>query len=216
MRHILFILLFISNAAAAQDVCQFAFWKPKDKYGFEAGYTRHLEWHKANRDTWNWYGWFIVSGPRYGMFVDATFNHRWTDFDNAVNPAGDRADNELNVEPYADFNMLQRYLYLPEYSDTVNLQSKFLRMITVRVTDLDVAIKRIRKSKGAAMYQLIDGGESSLVLLIGCDSFGQFKENERLTQFLQGPGVKSVTSETLVFRSDLSLIYKPKDLIIFR
>ena len=68
---------------------------------FEAGYKRHLKWHVDNGDTWNWYGWFIVSGPRRGYFIDTTFGHSWADFDKPVNPAGDVADLEINVNPFA-------------------------------------------------------------------------------------------------------------------
>ena len=31
---------------------------------FEAGYIRHLEWHRQNRDTWGWYGWSVTFGER--------------------------------------------------------------------------------------------------------------------------------------------------------
>ena len=28
----------------------------------EAGYARHLEWHRQARDTWVWYGWNVTFG----------------------------------------------------------------------------------------------------------------------------------------------------------
>lgn len=69
---------------------------------FEAGYRRHLEWHRAKQDPWTWYGWFVVMGARTGKFVDGTFGHDAADFDRPVDPAGDAADNARNVHPYAD------------------------------------------------------------------------------------------------------------------
>jgi hypothetical protein len=36
---------------------------------FEAGYLRHLEWHRQARDPWVWYGWTIWGGDRYRWFV---------------------------------------------------------------------------------------------------------------------------------------------------
>ena len=35
-----------------------------DTVDFEAGYTRHLEWHRQVKDTWVWYGWTIWAGER--------------------------------------------------------------------------------------------------------------------------------------------------------
>ena len=28
-----------------------------DTVDFEAGYSRHLDWHRQAKDTWTWYGW---------------------------------------------------------------------------------------------------------------------------------------------------------------
>ena len=90
--------------AQENNLAQFAIWKPKagNEQLFATGYKQHLVWHKTNNDTWDWYGWYIISGPNWGMFVDATFNHNWNDFDNPVNPAGDKADNALHVHPFGD------------------------------------------------------------------------------------------------------------------
>src|SRR5262245_25267761 len=54
-----------------------AFLRPNDgdTVDFEAGYIRHLEWHRQAKDTWAWYGWSIWSGERQRWFVYATFGH---------------------------------------------------------------------------------------------------------------------------------------------
>jgi hypothetical protein len=77
--------------------------KPGQADNFTAGYQRHLVWHKDNKDPWTWYGWTFVLGERIGQFMDGTFGHTATDFDHAVHPAEDAADNTRNVAPYADF-----------------------------------------------------------------------------------------------------------------
>ncbi len=59
----------------------------------------------GNNDPWDWYGWYVISGERSGHFIDATFGHSWSDFDNPVNPAGDGADNDLHTEPFGNFIM---------------------------------------------------------------------------------------------------------------
>ena len=59
---------------------------------FEAGYLRHLEWHKQAGDPWTWYGWSIWAGDRYRWFVYATFGHSAASFDSVVSPPEDERD----------------------------------------------------------------------------------------------------------------------------
>lgn len=77
--------------------------KAGDERTFEEGYQRHVEWHRAHADPWEWLGWSVVLGDRLGLFMDGTFGHAAADFDAAVDPAGDAADNAANVAPHADF-----------------------------------------------------------------------------------------------------------------
>jgi hypothetical protein len=104
-----FSLLLSSVAALAHEPSgQFArivVIQPKagHKADFEAGYKRHLLWHKENSDPWTWHGWLFVLGDRAGQFMDGTFGHAVADFDHAIDPKGDAEDNSRNVTPYADF-----------------------------------------------------------------------------------------------------------------
>ena len=61
-------------------IAAFSFWQPKDAQRFEAGYKKHLQWHKNSGDAWDWYGWYVISGPHDGQFLDATFDHSFSDF----------------------------------------------------------------------------------------------------------------------------------------
>jgi hypothetical protein len=102
-------------AQEGRNVSRVVAWKPKPglEHTFEEGYKRHLEWHRKNADTWTWHGWTLISGDRDGMFVDGTFFHQWTDLDAPVNPAGDGADNAVNVEPYAEVRSVATYEAVP-------------------------------------------------------------------------------------------------------
>jgi hypothetical protein len=51
----------------------------------------------------------LISGERDGMLLDGTFFPQWTDLDAPVSPAGDGADNAVNVEPYAEVRSLASY-----------------------------------------------------------------------------------------------------------
>ncbi len=83
---------------------------------FEAGYIRHLEWHRQARDTWAWYGWTIWAGERQRWFVYATFGHTAAELDHPVPPAEDERDNISNVTPHAQFSGNALYEYLPGLS----------------------------------------------------------------------------------------------------
>ena len=36
---------------------------------FQAGYRRHLDWHRQNKDPWYWYGWWVVMGLAWAAFL---------------------------------------------------------------------------------------------------------------------------------------------------
>lgn len=83
---------------------------------FEAGYARHLEWHRQARDSWVWYGWGVTYGERHRWFVYATFGHSAASLDSSVTPAEDDRDNLLNVAPHAEYMGSALYEYLPGLS----------------------------------------------------------------------------------------------------
>ena len=83
---------------------------------FEAGYIRHLEYHRQARDAWTWYGWNVWAGERQRWFVYATFGHSAASLDKPVPPAEDERDNVSNVTPHAQFVGNALYEYLPALS----------------------------------------------------------------------------------------------------
>jgi hypothetical protein len=87
-----------------------------DTVGFEAGYIRHLEWHRQAKDPWSWFGWTVWAGERQRWFVYATFGHSAAGLDKAVSPAEDERDNISNVTPHAHFVGSALYEYLPGLS----------------------------------------------------------------------------------------------------
>jgi hypothetical protein len=83
---------------------------------FEAGYIRHLEWHRQAKDSWVWYGWNIWAGERQRWFVYATFGHTADSLDHPVPPVEDERDNIINVTPHAEFVGNALYEFLPGLS----------------------------------------------------------------------------------------------------
>ena len=222
------LLACVLSAIGQNNIVHFSVWNPKSGQAglFEDGYHHHLQWHAANKDPWSWYGWYVVSGPRDGQFIDATFGHSWADFDHPVNPGADGADNALHTEPFADFEKSYKAERLPfsDTEDTVLLTSTFIRMLTIEVNDREGATQLIKRlladfrQKGlvgkALVYEVVDGGEvGQVVLLLGGSSFqdlgktaawpGDLKDLDRQSG---GKAIGVVTAETLRFRRDMSII----------
>ncbi|MBO9730277.1 MAG: hypothetical protein J7623_16675 [Chitinophaga sp.] len=215
MKLIPFLLVLATVANAQKNVASFSIWKPKDGQAatFEAGYQQHLRWHLANNDTWNWYGWYFIAGPRDGQFLDATFGHSWNEFDHRVNPSGDAADNALHTEPFANFMVGYKAVRLAvsDPEDSLVLGSRFIRLLTIRITNTDAAVKLVstlkQKVRKLLAYQVVDGGDlNQLIVFIGSDNFEEYGKSSGLIDHPDAQnGIGSITSETLVFRRDMSI-----------
>jgi hypothetical protein len=105
-------------AATSGPFARLAFLRPHDgdTVDFEAGYIRHLAWHRHNEDPFVWHGWIVWAGERQRWFVYATFGHSAESLANPVNPSSDELDNILNVTPHAEFTGNGVYEFLPALS----------------------------------------------------------------------------------------------------
>ena len=209
--------------------------RPKEgrQQQFEEGYRRHLDWHRANKDPWVWYGWQVVGGERLGYFIDGTFGRHWEDFDAAVSPAADAADNAANVAPYGDFLSVAHYALLPDLGRDHFLEegrpSPFVELRTYRVrpgreAEFEEALRGLRATASArryACYKLVNGGEHATYLLflphdrlsgLGNSTIplavpGGGRAQPRAAkrwQDLLGSAVEAGRSELLRYRPDLS------------
>lgn len=134
---------------------------------FEAGYVRHLEWHRQAKDPWKWFGWTIWTGDRQRWFVYATFGHPAADFDHAVAPADDERDNIVNVTPHAEFvgSALYEFLSAASRGDGEPSSTPRLEMTTVDLApgaekDFEAALAAQQSDlHGETLwYRLIAGG----------------------------------------------------------
>jgi len=223
MKLITIAFLLLGGAAMAQDrnIAHFSVWNPKPGQAatFETGYKQHLLWHKANNDTWNWYGWYIISGTRTGQFIDVTVNHAWDDFNHSVNPAGDGADNALHTEPFADY--LRAYkVALASFSDPADkklLAAKMLRMFTIDVNDISRGAKLVEKviadykaktGSSFIVYNVVDGGNlKQLIVLVPMASIADMEKTATLPASLSDAAgtITGVVAETLLFKPDMSI-----------
>ena len=141
-----------------------------DTVDFEAGYVRHLDWHRQNKDTWVWYGWTVWAGERQRWFVYATFGHTAASLDHPVSPADDERDNIVNVTPHAHFAGSALYEFLPKLSRGTGVPSPTPR---VELTTIDLecggkatafeqalAAEQERLEGETLWYRLIAGGNA--------------------------------------------------------
>jgi hypothetical protein len=134
---------------------------------FEAGYVRHLEWHRQAKDTFVWYGWSVWAGERQRWFVYATFGHTAASLNNPVAPADDERDNVLNVAPHAEFVENGVYEFLPALSRGTGVPrpTARLELVTVQLKpgsakEFESAVSAVRSSAqdDALWYRMVAGG----------------------------------------------------------
>src|SRR5215471_15893193 len=133
-----------------KDIAKCWLWKPKEGHeqDFESGYCKHFNWHRKNGDNPVWFCWQFVSGSRYGQFLDVSFNS-WEDFDISFKPDDDNKDYQLNIVPFAELQTSFKLAFVQDFSskDSVGLRSKYIRLITMTVSDIPNALKVIAKLK---------------------------------------------------------------------
>ena len=138
-----------------------------DTVDFEAGYIRHLEWHRQAKDPWTWFGWTIWAGERQRWFIYATFGHSAAAFDNPVSPAEDERDNVLNVIRHGQFLGSALYEYLPALSQgtaqpqpTARLELTTVDLVAGAESAFEVAVSAEQASlqSETLWYRMIAGG----------------------------------------------------------
>jgi len=176
---------------------------------FTAGYKRHIQWHRDNKDPWTWFGWTIVLGPRLGYFMDGTFGHDQAELDHPIKPAEDAADNNTNVAPYADFlshgiyervDGLSKGPVLPDTSPYLIVNSYQVNLGAE--TKFEQAIARFNDAR-LTTYRLKTGGTEASYVLFRAGS--KFSDAAVVADLQIEPGVvASATSELFRYQAAMS------------
>lgn len=151
-------------------------------YGqLESALKKHFGWHKAQKDSFAWLVWEVISGDNIGDFVAGTFGHNWKDFDaHAKFDEADNADFIPNVLPFIDKISLHYYALVPEASRLSDSQQPApLCQVThyyvkpsgiVQFTDalkeIKVALDKANYPVHSMWYRLVSGGEGPLYVLV--------------------------------------------------
>jgi hypothetical protein len=160
---------------------------------FEAGYTRHLEYHRQAQDAWTWYGWTVWAGERQRWFVYATFGHSAAGLDRPVPPAEDERDNVANVAPHAEFVGNALYEYLPALSrgtgepqptPRLELTTVDLPPGTAAAFEAALAAAQPALREEALWYRMVAGGAAP--------RYVRLRPRSSLSDLLDGPDAQSL------------------------
>jgi len=182
------------NALNANNVCRvyFSMPKPGTTQQYEQGRKKHMQFHRAQKDTWTWRTYAIETGDNAGMYVTSTCGHAWKDFDDWETrmAKADTADADVNLTPLVQSGRNSFYVYRADMSLAPPNQPPMpLTFVTVYVLrpgtapDFIAAIKKISDvlskqpnwPKTSGWLQLINGGEGPVfVLLSGRKNWADF------------------------------------------
>jgi hypothetical protein len=181
------------NAQNANNVCRiyFSTIKPGMAQQYEAGRKKHMQFHRAQKDTWAWRTFLIETGENAGSYVSSACNHAWKDFDDWEQRMGkaDTADGQVNMAPYVQSQRNRFYVYRADMSlAPANQPPDAMTSVTIYVLhpgtapDFTDAIKKINDvlskadwPKTSGWLQLVNGGEGpTFVLLTQRKNWGDF------------------------------------------
>ncbi|MBV8517686.1 MAG: hypothetical protein JO197_09825 [Acidobacteria bacterium] len=182
----------------------------------EAGYLRHLEWHRQAKDPFKWYSYTVwASTERQRWLIYATFGHTAESLSNPVNPADDERDNVINVLPHAQFLGNGVYEFLPALSRGNGVPTPTLRaeLMTVELNqgagkafEAAIAAEQSKLQGETLWYRMIAGGNLPCYVRLRPRASLAAILNERADQALPdkvSPLIAKVTVETLNLRPNM-------------
>lgn len=172
--------------------------KPGMAEKYEAARKKHMGWHKAQKDSWGWFTWEVVSGESSGTYFTGTFGHAWKDFDGREKfEQQDDADVNKTIGPtlagvFGSYYVRRADLSLtPPSGDPPSAYSllTYFRVKPDGVNDFVEGVKKVNEGIKKTSYpqagpsgwfQLVNGGEGPLfVLSQGRASWAAFAPNDK-------------------------------------
>ena len=190
---------------------------------WEAGYIRHLDWHRQVKDPFSWYSYSVwASAERQLWIIYATFGHTAAELSNPVSPAEDMRDSLINILPHAQFLGNSVYEFLPALSrgngvPTPTLQAEYttveLNYGTAKAFEAALASEQSRLEGETLWYRLVAGGNTpSYVRLRPRASLSTIIDEhagQALPDKVNGL-VSKVTVETLSLRTSMLVNVTPE------
>jgi len=190
---------------------------------WEAGYIRHLEWHRQAKDTFNWYSYSVwASTERQLSIMYATFGHTAAQLSNPVSPAEDARDSLINVLPHAQFLDNGIYEFLPALSrgsgvPTPTLQAEYttveLNYGAAKAFEAALAAEQSKLQGETLWYRLLVGGNTPRYVRLRPRASLAVILDERADQALPDKVnslVSKMTVETLNLRMNMLVNVTPE------
>ncbi len=188
----------------------------------EAGYIRHLEWHRQAKDPFAWYTYTVwASTERQRWLIYATFGHSAASLGNPVSPVEDERDNLINVLPHAQFLGNAIYEFLPALSRGDGLPTPVLRAEytivelhqgTSKAFEAALAAERSKIDGETLWYRMVAGGDMPRYVRLRPRASLEVILNERASQALPEKVqamIATMTVETLVLRTNMLVNVTP-------
>ena len=189
----------------------------------EAGYIRHLEWHRQAKDTFKWYSYSVwASTERQRWIIYATFGHTAAELSNPVSPAEDERDNLINVLPHAQFLGNGVYEFLPALSrgngvPTPTLRAEYttveLNYGSEKAFEATLAAEQSKLGAETLWYRLVVGGNLPRYVRLRPRASLANILDERADQALPNEGkglISKMTVEALNLRPDMLVNVTPE------
>jgi len=213
------------TAQAPGPFARIAIMRALDGHGveWEAGYIRHLEWHRQAKDTFGWYSYSVSSSAeRQRWIIYATFGHTAAELSNPVSPAEDERDNLINVLPHAQFMGSGLYEFLPQLSrgngvPTPALRAEYttveLKYGAGKAFEAALTAEQSKLPGETLWYRLVVGGNVPCYVrlrpLASLSSILDERADQGLPEKVNGL-VSKMTVETLNLRPNMLVNITPK------
>jgi hypothetical protein len=190
---------------------------------WEAGYVRHLEWHRQAKDTFGWYSYSVWASTEHQRWIIyATFGHTAAELSNPVSPAEDERDTLINVLPHAQFLGNGVYEFLPALSrgsgiPTPTLRAEYttveLKPGTSKAFEAALAAEQPRLHGETLWYRLVVGGDTPRYVClrprVSLAAILDERADQELPDTVNGLILK-VTVETLNLRPNMLVNVTPE------
>jgi hypothetical protein len=215
----------LEKPAARGPYARIAIMRALDGHGvdWEAGYIRHLEWHRQAKDTFNWYSYSVWASTEHQRWIIyATFGHTPAELSNPVSPAEDERDNLINVLPHAQFLGNGVYEFLPALSrgngvPTPTLRAEYttveLKYGTGKAFEEALAAEQSRLHAETLWFRMVVGGDVPRYVRLRPRSSLASILDESADQTLPGTVngmVSKMTVETLNLRPNMLVNVTPE------
>ena len=190
---------------------------------WEAGYIRHLAWHRQANDTFGWYSYSVWASTEHQRWIIyATFGHSAAELSNPVSPAEDERDNLINVLPHAQFLGNGIYEFLPALSHgngvpTPALRAEYATVELIqgadRAFEAALAAEQSKLRGETLWYRMVVGGSTPRYIRLRPRASLAAILDERIGRALPEKVnglISKMTVESLNLRSDMLVNVAPE------